>query len=86
MHLQKVLLESFTSNCFNAVLLPCVGPFKLIVVGTGINITPSFIAALICCNSGSNQFTNVELKVLVLLVGSDHCLPKVKNFITLLGH
>ena len=56
MHLEKFLLESFTSNSFNAVLLPCAGPFKLIEVD--INITTSFITVLPFCNSGSNHLTN----------------------------
>ena len=59
MHFEKVLLESFTPNCFNAVLLPYAAPFKLIEVGTDINITTSFIAALLSCNSGSNYFTEL---------------------------
>ena len=58
MHLEKLLLESFTTNSFNAVLLPCAGPFKLIEVD--INITTSFIAVLPFCNSGSNHLTNLE--------------------------
>ena len=59
MHLEKLLLESFTPNCFNAVLLPCAAPFKLIEVGTDINITTSFIAALLSCSLGSNHFTEL---------------------------
>ena len=39
MHLEKLLVKSFTSNCFNAVLIPCTAPFKLIEVGTDIIIT-----------------------------------------------
>ena len=58
MHLEKLLLKSFTSNYFNAVLLPCAGPFKLIEVD--INITTSFIAVLPFYNSGSNHLTNLE--------------------------
>ena len=58
MHLEKLLLKSFTSNYFNAVLLPCTGPFKLIELD--INITTSFIAVLPFCNSGSNHLTNLE--------------------------
>ena len=60
MHLEKLLLEIFTPNSFNAVLLPCAGPFKLIEVD--VNITTSFIAVLPSsfCNSGSNHFTNLE--------------------------
>ena len=58
MHLQKLLLKSFTSNYFNAVLLPCAGPFKLIEVDS--NITTSFIAVLPFCNSDSNHLTNLE--------------------------
>ena len=50
MHLEKLLLKSFTSNYFNAVLLPCTGPFKLIEVD--VNITTSLIAALLSCSSG----------------------------------
>ena len=57
MHLEKLLLESFTSNYFNAVLLPCAGPFKLIEVD--INITTSFIATSLSCRSGSNHFTEL---------------------------
>ena len=49
--MEKLLLESLTSNCFNAVLLPCAAPFKLIEVATDINITTSFIAALLSCSS-----------------------------------
>ena len=57
--MEKLLLESLTSNCFNAVLLPCAAPFKLIEVATDINITTSFIAALLSCSSGSNHFTEL---------------------------
>ena len=57
MHLEKLLLESFTSNYFNAVLLPCAASLKLIEVGTDISITTSFIAALLSCSLGSNHFT-----------------------------
>ena len=60
MHLQKLLLQSFTSNSFDAVLLPCAGLLKLIEVGTDINITTSIIAVLLCCNSGSNHLANLE--------------------------
>ena len=59
MHLEKLLLKSFTSNYFNAVLLPCTGPFKLIEIGTDINITTSFIAASLSYSSGSNHFTEL---------------------------
>ena len=59
MHLEKLLLESFTSNCFNAVLLLYAGPFKLNEVATAINITTSFIAASLSCSSGSNHFTEL---------------------------
>ena len=68
MHLGKLLLESFTSNSFNAVLLPCDAPFKLIEVGTDINIMTSFIAALLSCSSVSTHFTNLEF-------GQASCYP-----------
>ena len=68
MHLEKLLLESFTSNSFNA------GPFKLIEAD--INITTSFIAVLPFCNSGSNHLTNLKFDHGKLLpFGRNHWIP-----------